>query len=149
MYDFTEEFRKQAETLFMTEMGIRYPGMAIEMYGEPFDQPESGEWVRFQIMQNPQKQVSLGSKFVVRTTGFVQIDVMRRREKGKNRPMKIAEAATDIFAYRKFKGETISISFEEKHVEAPRDAAEFIRVMGRVFFIYDGTRQRETVQSIA
>lgn len=149
MYDFTAEFDRKTETLFKSEAGILYPAIPVKWDNVPFKQPSNGRWFEIIAMQNQQKQVSLGNKFIVRTTGFIQIDVMDREEAGSLWAKTACEALTNIFAYRKFKGENINISFSEKHVTKPMAAAEFIRSMGRIFFYYDGERLRETPQALS
>lgn len=149
MYDFQEEFRKFAETRFASEMSIDNPGVPIEWDNLPFEQPDSGRWVCFCIAENPEKQITIGRKMIVRTTGFIQIDVLDREEMGKVYAQKLANYCAEIFGYRKFKGENISVSFWEKHVGGPMRAKEFIRVSARIFFTYDGERIREGVQTIA
>lgn len=150
MYDFTNEFDRAIDALLKSEIQLRQPGVPVEWENVPFDQPNNGRWIKVCSAQNPAIQKSIGRKFIVRTTGFIQIDVMDRREPtNKYWASKVCESVTDILAYRKFKGENITISFSEKHVTKPMEVAEFIRVTGRVFFQYDGERIRETVQSIA
>jgi len=140
MYDFTEDFRAMSETLFQSEFGILYPTIKVQWDDIPFDQPKD-RWVAFTVNQNPAKQATIGNRFIVRTTGYIQIDVMVAGEKGKLvEAKKIAEAAADIFAYRKFKGAQITLSCQEKHVTVAPTAGSFRRVMARVFFYYDGER---------
>lgn len=150
MYDFTNEFDRKIDALLKSEIQLRHPGVPVEWDLVPFDQPEDGRWIKVCSAQNPQQPVSIGRKFIVRTTGFVQFDVLDRIETT-NRywAKKVCESVTDILAYRKFKGENINITFSEKHVTKPMEAAEFVRVTGRVFFQYDGERERETVQALS
>lgn len=146
---FTEDFRKFIEGRFASEFGILYPAVPVEYDDVPFKQPENGPWVSFTFRENPAKQVSIGRKFVIRTTGFIQIDVMYPAETGRTKYRKIADAAAEIFGYRKFKGATISISCDETHVDAAPATGPFRRIMARVFFHYDGTRERIAVQAIS
>jgi hypothetical protein len=146
--NFTEEFRRLVDTRFMTEFSLEYPDIPIQWDDVPFHQPHD-MWVAFTFRQNPSKQVSIGRTFVVRTTGFVQIDVTFPKEqhflvKARN----VANFAADIFAYEKFKGPVVSASFDEKHVDTAPASGEFRRVMARVFFIYDAERTRRGVQSV-
>jgi hypothetical protein len=60
----------------------------------------------------------------------------------------VAETAAEIFAHKKFKGTTITISCMEAHVDAAPTSGAFRRIMARVFFYYDGERLREGVQQI-
>lgn len=147
--DFTESFRKSVETRFKSEFGILYPDTAMEFDDVPFEQPKDGPWASFTFRQNAAKQTSIGRKFVVRTTGFIQIDIMYPAEKGRTKFRKMAEAAADIFAYRKFKGDVISITCDEKHVDAAPSTGSFKRIMARVFFHYDGELERRSIQEIS
>lgn len=149
MYDFAEEFRAKIETLFNTEFGIRHPGIPIRWNGLPWAQPKKSMWVEITTRNNPETQVSVGRKFIVRTTGFVQLDVMIPEEQGIVAANKLAASAADIFAYRKFSGVNVKITFYEKHVDEAPSGPGFRRVMARVFFHYDGEREREGVQDLA
>lgn len=149
MYDFSEEFAKRVETIFKAEMQQLYPGMPVQFEDVPFKQPKDTPWVSFVIRENPEEQITLGRKMIMRTSGFLQIDIQFPLDKGVRDAKKIGQAAADIFAYRKFKAETISMSFLNKEVvKAPSDGAR-LRIMARVFFYYDGERIREGVQHIA
>jgi len=150
MYDFTNEFDSKIDALLMSEIQLRHPGIPVEWENVSFKQPKSGRWFSICSAQNPQKQTTIGRKFIVRTTGFVQFDVLDREETDdKYWAKKMCESLTDILAYRKFKGENINVVFGDKHVMKPMKANEFIRVTGRVFFHYDGERIRETVQALS
>lgn len=149
MVDFTEEFRKSIETRFKSEFGLLYPAIPVQYDNIPFKQPENGPWGAFTFRQNPAQQKTIGRHFVVRTTGFIQIDITVPEDTGLTTGRKIADAAADIFAYRKFKGATISISCDEKHVDVSPATGPFRRIMARVFFHYDGTRLRTSVQAIS
>ncbi len=149
MVDFADEFARRVETIFRSEMQQLYPGMPVKFEDMPFKQPTKAPWAEFTILENKEEQITLGRKMVMRTSGFLQIDVFHPLDEGVRAPKKIGHAAADIFANRKFKAETISISFFEKHVmKAPSDGAR-VRIMARVFFLYDGERVREGVQHIA
>jgi hypothetical protein len=138
MTDFTDPFRAFVEGRFGGEWSSEYPTIPIQFDNVPFTQPSSTGWVAFTFAQNPAKQVTVGRKRLIRTTGFVQIDVMERKEKGLVAARKMAEWGADLFAFRKFLATPVTISFEEKHVtEAPTDDS-FKRIMARVFFKYDG-----------
>lgn len=149
MFNFADEFSRRVETIFKTEFQLLHPGMPVQWDEVTFKQPKNDPWVAFTILENAAEQVSLGRKFVERTSGFIQIDVMYPTGGGVSAAKKIGHDAANIFAHRKFKAETISVSFFEKEVvKAPVDG-DRIRIMARIFFLYDGTRIREGVQHIA
>lgn len=149
MYNFADEFSRRVETIFKTEFQLLHPGMPVQWDEVTFKQPKNDTWAAFTILENPEEQITLGRKFVVRTSGFLQIDIMHPTGSGVSAAKKIAHDAANIFAHRKFKAETISISFFEKEVvKAPVDGSR-IRIMARIFFLYDGERIREGVQHIA
>lgn len=146
--DFTDEFRRVIESRFMTEFSYLYPDVPIQWDDVPFKQPDDA-WVAFTFKQNPAKQVSLGRVFLVRTTGFLQIDVtFPKQQNFLKKAREIGNAAADIFAYEKFKGPRVSASFDEKHVDTAPTSGDFRRVMARVFFTYDGERVRRGVQQV-
>jgi hypothetical protein len=149
MYDFQEEFRSFAETRFASEMSIDYPALPVQWDNMPFKQPASGKWVCFCIKTNPEKTITIGRNKVVRTTGFIQIDVIDHEENGQNDAKRLASYCAEIFGYRKFKGTTISVSFWEKQIGDAMVNKEFIRVAARIFFTYDGQRIQTGVQTIA
>lgn len=148
MYDFSEEFRRRVELIFRSECTILYPTTPIQWDDVAFKQPSNGPWVAFTFLTNEEKAASIGRKYVVRTSGFVQIDVMFPENSGSAEPRKMANRLGEIFAQRKFSAESINISFYEKHItKAPTDGPR-VRYMCRVFFKYDGERVREGVQHI-
>mgnify|MGYP000223312837 CR=1 FL=1 len=145
MTDFTDPFRAFVEGRFMSEFGIEYPTIPMQMDNVPFTQPKNTGWAAFTFAQNPAKQVSLGRKVLIRTDGFLQIDIMERKEKGLVAARRMAEFAADIFAFKKFKAAPVAISFSEKHVNKAPTSDGFERIMARVFFVYDGVLEREPV----
>jgi len=149
MVDFTDEFQRLIESRFKSEFGIMYPDIPVQFDNGPWKQPEDGPWAAFTFRQNPAVQKTMGRKFLVRTTGFIQIDINVPSETGTKKGRKIADAAADIFAYQKFKGPNVTISCDEKHVDAAQSAGAFYRIMARVFFYYNGERLRISVQSIS
>lgn len=144
--DFTEPFRSMVETRFATEWTAEYPNIPIEFDNVPFKQPSTTSWVKFTFLQNPASSKTIGRQMLIRTDGFLQIDVIERKEKGLVAARKMAEYAANIFAFQKFKTAEITASFDEKHVNMQPTSDQFVRVMARVFFIYDGFALREGVQ---
>lgn len=136
--DFTEPFRAFVEGRFQSEWFAQYPTIPMEFDNVPFVQPTGTGWVKFTFMQNPAKQVSIGRKKLLRTDGFLQIDVLERKEKGLTIARKMGEYAANIFAFQKFRSTPITATFDEKHVTEAPTATEFKRIMARVFFYYDG-----------
>lgn len=148
MYNFDEEFRKFAETRFKAEFGYQYPTTPVQWDSFSFVQPTNKTWAAFTYNTNQEKQISIGKKVVMRTTGFIQIDINVPGETGMVEAKKIANFAAEIFAYKKFTGVTIKIDFSDKHVVKAPTSGAFSRAMARVFFHYDGERVRDGVQLI-
>lgn len=148
MYNFDEEFRKFAESRFKAEFGYQYPAVPIQWDSFPFDQPKNKPWAAFTYQSNAEKQISIGKKVVMRTTGYLQIDINVPGDTGMVEAKKLANFAAEIFAYKKFKGVAILIDFSEKHVTKAPTSGAFSRAMARVFFHYDGERIRDGVQLI-
>lgn len=149
MIDFTDDFRAFVEGRFQSEWTILHPTIPIQFDNISFKQPLTGLWVAFTFAQNPSRQVSLGRKMLIRTDGFLQMDVLVHKDKGVAEARRVANSAADIFAFQKFRGTAINATFNEKHVDKAPTSTEFVRVMARVFFIYDGVAIREGVHDIA
>ena len=137
--NFTETFRSLAETRFQSEMGIQHSAIPIQWDDVTFKQPDTGMWIAMTIMQNKAQRKSMGgSKFVLRTTGFIQFDVTYHVEADlRVDAQNLAEFACDIFFQQPIRGSNFKADFPEKNVmKAP--AGAFGRYMARVFFTYDG-----------
>lgn len=144
--NFTEPFRAMVSERFLTEWTLLHPTIPIEIEDVPFKQPKTGSWVRLSILQNPANQVSIGRRVLIRTNGFLQIDVMGPAERGLKVVKGLAEDAANIFFSQKFKTAEITAVFDEKHVDKAPTTGEFVRIMARVFFIYDGEIEKPIVQ---
>lgn len=144
--NFSEPFRELVHNIFLSEWSILNPGIPIELEDVPFKQPATGAWVKFSIRQNPAKQKTMGNKVLIRTDGFLQIDVIDRPEMGTKSVKLLAESGANIFFSKKFKNADISATFDEKHVDKVPAGGDFVRFMGRVFFIYDGMMTKPTIQ---
>lgn len=135
---FEEDFRQLVEGRFQSYFGAAYPDFPIEYQNAPFIQPENGRWARIYYKNGESFQASIGRTFVERTPGFLQMDVIVRKDENHAEVRRMANKAASFFTYEKLANGLITATFKKKHVTDMQTEPGFFRVMARVYYHYDG-----------
>jgi hypothetical protein len=134
-----DDFRKLVEDNVLSAVSQHAPSYPVQLDNIPFEQPKGGYWVSLCIKTGDSQRRSIGSDlFIERTPGFVQIDVTIPKDKGHAEVEKLAHKLADSLAYRKPSRGTITANFWKKSITSAPVTGPYYRIMGRVFFWYEG-----------
>lgn len=133
-----DDFRAFVEGEFQRRFAAAYPAVPVQFHNAEFKQPKT-DWGAFFIMPGKSFKASLGrSRFVERTPGLIQIDMLQPAASGHTRADQMAEAAARFFANADFSIQPGHVArFRGPEVRPLGVHAGFYRVSARVVFEHD------------
>lgn len=138
-----DDFRKLVEEHVLSACAEFAPTYPIQLENSRFKQPDSGEWVSLLIKRGETFAASLSDRYIDRTPGFVQIDVMVKENSGSANVFKLAHSLADsLYKRRTLHRSTVAATFWKKMVDTAPVTGPYFRVMARVFYHYDGVEDR-------
>ncbi|MBS3648865.1 hypothetical protein KEU06_09625 [Pseudaminobacter sp. 19-2017] len=140
-----DHFRQLVEDKVLGAVQQHASEYPVQISNNPFKQPKDSKWVSLVIKSGESVTRSLGKKFIERTPGFVQIDIMHPAETGHAAPKKLAHKLAASLYPNKFAYATVTqANFWKKLVDEAPTTGSYFRIMARVFFWYDGFVERQS-----
>jgi hypothetical protein len=112
MNEVFEPIRKLVEGQFKTWWDANGGGVPIQWDEVPFNQPASGTWVRFSLIDGQGFQASIGSKILEKQPGVAMIGIFTPKNQGTKPARDLADKAGKALRYQRLTDGTVTVALE-------------------------------------